>query len=129
MAATPKRYPLSTPDGQFIPLEVVKPLSLIPLTFTATAFKTIALDAVQADQILILHSTVDCYVSLIPAPVAPVVDTVSPGLMFLPALTKTTIVSNSTSLSVLGVSVSGTCYVNINQTWEALISEEQLVRR
>ena len=37
MANVSKRYPLSTADGKYIPLDVIRPLSLLKLTTSNSA--------------------------------------------------------------------------------------------
>lgn len=128
--ATSKRYPLSTPDGQAIPLEVIKPLAYVSIPFTLAGFSTVVdLTATYLDKILVAFSEEGCYLSSLAIPVAPVSGVISPSIIYVPAGIAIAFVTNSTSLSAIGNTVLGTVHIQIVDTWAGLALETQITRR
>lgn len=124
--ATANRYPLSTVDGKAIPLEVIKPLGVIRLPFTATAFNVQVLSDAYEDKILMLSSSEDCYLDFAAAPTSPVDDVVLPSMVFVPAGVLIACVTNSVYLNVIGVSTSGILHIQLVDTWAGLALETQI---
>lgn len=128
--ATAQRYPLSTPEGTAIPLEVVKPLGILRIPFTASAYASVNLNAAYQDKIFVAFSkTEDCYISFAASPAAVVDSVVSADIIHVPAGTLLAFVSNTLYLSAQGVSASGTVIIQIVDTWAGLALEAQLTRR
>lgn len=127
--ATSKRYPLSTPEGNSIPLEVVKPLGLLRIPFTSAAYASVILASTFQDKIFIASSDVDCYVSIEQTPENVVDSVVSNDIIYIPAGTMIAFISNTLYLSARGVSASGTVHIQIIDTWAGLALETQISRR
>jgi len=127
--ATAQRYPLSTADGQSIPLEVVKPLGVLRMPFTAASFNSQTLAETYLDKIFVVSASEDCYLSFASSASALVDNSVVPESLYIPAGLSIAFVSNSLHLSTIGVSTSGVLHVQIIDTWAGLVLEAQVSRR
>lgn len=126
--ATANRYPLSSPEGQAIPLDVVKPLGVIRLPFTSASYNSQVLSSAYQDKLLMLSSSADCYLDS-NAVAVPIVDNiVSANNVHVPAGTLVIVVINSVHLNVIGVSASGSLHVQILDTWSKVAIEAQISR-
>lgn len=127
--ATQNRYPLSTPDGKAIPLDIVKPLGILRLPFTNLSYNSQLISSIYQDKIFTAYSTVDCYLNF-SAPSPAVVDNVvAADMLFVPAGVLVAFVTNSTLLAVIGITSSGILHVQIVDTWAGLLLETQVNRR
>jgi len=126
--ATAQRYPLSTASGQAIPLEVIKPLGVLLVDFTAAGYIANAIPAEYVDKIFIASSSEDCYIAASASPVTPVVGTVAVDVIHVPASMIVAFVGNSATLNVRGVSATGRVVLQIVDTWSGLALEQQVTR-
>lgn len=127
--ATPNRYPLSTADGKAVPLDVVKPLACIPLDMNIFTFTSITIPAAYVDKLFVIEPSADCYISMIVTPVAVVPNAINDGVIFCSLGSVTTIVANSTKLSVMSIANSGVCHIQVLDTWAAIALESQITKR
>ena len=61
MASTTKRYPLSSPNGQPIPLDVVKPLGFLKKSFSAVVSGDISIP--PECELISITTTENCYIA------------------------------------------------------------------
>lgn len=126
--ATAQRYPLSSADGQAIPLEVIKPLGVLVVDFTITGYTAVSIPAAYVDKIFIASSSEDCYISTSASPVSVVAGTVATDIVHVPSTMVVAFVANSTTLNVRGVSAVGRVILQIADTWASLSLEQQVTR-
>lgn len=111
-------YPLSTQDGQDIPLDVVKPLSLIFYNLAVNADKTINVPV--GAKIAYIYSRVDCLIRFkVGAFPALVQGTVYDDTIFIPAGIPITVVVTPGEGHVIGFA-TGTIYFSYIEQWAAL---------
>lgn len=112
-------YPLSTQDGRDIPLDIIKPLSLILYDLVANAIKTINVPTTV--KLTYIYSRVDCIIkfnsTLLPYPMLQ--DTIYTDAMFIPAATPVSVVVNSGVGSILPLA-SGRIYLSFVEQWASL---------
>lgn len=127
--ATAQLYPLSTRDGESIPLEVMGPAGLIVRSITLSGVVDFTLPA--SFVIGSLYSEVGCilqFAQTIPNP--PVNGTEYSDAVFVPpqTLITSTLTPGPCRLISLGVS-AGTLYIQNVQKWAALALSQQLTRK
>lgn len=127
--ATQNRYPLSTPDGKAIPLDLVKPLGVLRLPFTSASYNAQSISAIYQDKIFTAYSSEDCYLSFAASPTTVVDNTVAPDILFVPAGVMIAFTTNSLYLAAQGVSASGTVHIQVVDIWAGLLLETQVNRR
>lgn len=127
MPSTTQRYPLSSPDGKPIPLEIIKPHGYIRRGFTDISAVSVGLPAEV--EILSLHSSWDCIISFSGDAEIPVDGVLLSQGIFLPKNMRITVAPTSTSLSVIGDSGSGTLHIQAIDKWVGLATQSQLDRR
>lgn len=109
-------YPHSTPSGEVIPYDIIRPLGITRKDFTDIASGLIAIPS-NAD-ILALFATEDCIISFAATAVAPVDGTFVANCMVVPARTYVNIDHNAaTTFSVIGIVGPGTLFVTAVQKW------------
>ena len=89
MVNVSKRYPLSTADGKYIPLDVIRPLSLLKLT-TSNSAGSASVEIPADVELLRIKSSVDASIQFFASStvtVATVAGTPKPTALFLPANT------------------------------------------
>ena len=123
MAASKQRYPLSTISGQYIPLEVLRPSSVIRKDFlSASATTAEALPA--GAELLMVRTTTDCFIKFAnssatkptsASPSAPVVDTVYIQRGEVQAISPLALF-----YSVIGDTADGTVTIQVLETWQSI---------
>lgn len=126
---TANRYPLSTPDGKAIPLDLIKPLGVLRLSFTAAAHNSQTLPSAYQDKIFTAYSTEDCYLDFKATPAAVIDDVVSTDTLFIPAGVLIAFISNSLYIAARGSTASGIVQIQIIDIWAGLLLESQVNRR
>lgn len=116
-------YPFSTQDGKAVPLEIVKPLSLVTWTTVANTPKAIVIPAGAAAWV---YSTKDIVLSFedTALPAALVQGIVYPNAIFIPALTPMVIELIAGPAYLLSVEVA-TFYLNVITQYAALAQVRQ----
>lgn len=127
--ATSNRYPLSTPDGKAIPLDLIKPMGVLRLPFTATSYNAQSIGSIYQDKLFTAYSTEDCYLSFAASPGAVADNVVTANILFVPAGVMIAFITNSLYLAARGVSASGIVHIQIVDTWAGLLLEAQVNRR
>lgn len=133
MADVSNRYPLSTADGQYIPLDVVRPHGSLTKTFTA-AGSTAAMDVPSTVDIMTFLCDQDCILQFAAssASAAAMVDgTLKADAFFVYANTITNISPpiGKKSFALRGDSASGIAKINYLETWAGLSLQSQITRR
>ena len=133
MASVKNRYPLSTSDGQYIPLAVVRPASCLLqsiLTASGSAAQDVPADVdffqVFADQDFVIQFAASSASAAAPVSGTPVTD----GIILQKNVTH--IVSppiDKKSFSLRAVTVNGTALISFLEPWNALSLQSQITRR
>jgi hypothetical protein len=118
-------YPLSTPEGQSIPMDVMEPLSLAYFTFVAATSKNITIPASYS--LVTLYATKDCVLRFGATPIPNVlVDGAEyTNAMYIPAQTLITAKIPSGAASVVSTS-SGLLAITSLENWKMLRQSYQL---
>ena len=127
MASTTQRYPLSSPDGDPIPLAVIRPLGLIKKTFTTTVSAAITIpDSVE---ILSFLATANCLISFGGTATAPVDGTNQANILHVVKGMRVTAAPTATTFTVIGETTSGILYCQLIDKWAGLALQTQYSRR
>lgn len=127
--ATPQRYPLSTADGGFIPLDVVSPLGVIVKNFLDDAAVQIT-TIPDGTPMLLLHATEDCTVEFADTEGTLGDGTVLANTVFVPAGLAITLAPPSyASVWVKGIENPGRLVIQLLDTWVVLALETQIGSR
>ena len=133
MANVSKRYPLSTADGKYIPLDVIRPLSLLKLT-TSNSAGSASVEIPADVELLRIKSSVDASIQFFASStvtVATAAGTPKPNALFLPANT-VVIISQPIGknwFSIINDAAAGNCIVEYLECWNALSLQSQITRR
>lgn len=127
------RYPLSTADGQSIPLDTVRPFSFLPLGLTTSA-GTAAKQVPAGVELFSVLSTTDCYMRFYAT--SNVVGTLSADTevtdtLFIPAglLIVVSPPVDKPYFSARAVTEAGTAYIQFLASWSGLTLQSQITRR
>jgi hypothetical protein len=119
-------YPLSTPEGQSIPMDVMEPLSMSYYTFVANTSKNIVIPA--AYSMVALYATKDCILKFggtaLPNTLVDGAEYVN--ALYIPAQTIiTSLIPSSGAASVVSVS-AGILTITALENWKMLKQSYQL---
>ncbi len=121
------RYPLSTPNGMAIPLDIIKPIALLRIDFNTSSFvAAIDLSAIYANKIFVATSNQDCYLHVGDTPASPVSGTALPDVIYIPAGVTLAFVTDSLQIAAIGITNSGRVDIQICETWAGLAIEAQV---
>ncbi len=127
MANTTQRYPLATPDGRAIPLDVVKPVGFLQKAFTTAASGTLTLPSNV--EVLSVFASADCYIQFGGTAAVPADGVVVTNLLYVPKNMRITAAPPATTFTVIGKTTSGTLNVQLLEKWAGLILDVQQKRR
>lgn len=118
-------YPLSSQKGDAIPLEIVKPLSLISFSFATNVAADVTIPA--AYNCCWLYATEDCILrfSATNLPAGLVSGTEYDKALFIPKGTPLVVQVTPGECSLLGGAAAGKLYVNHVQQWAGLTQSNQ----
>lgn len=118
-------YPLSSQRGDAIPLEIIKPLSLVAYNFIAVTSGDITIPA--SYNCCWLYATKDCILAFTVAnlPAALVSGTEYLNTIFIPANSPIAIQVTPGEASLLGLNEDGILYMNSIQQWAGLVQNRQ----
>jgi len=120
-------YPLSSPDGQAIPYEVIRPIGLIRQDFTDTPSAAVTIPA--AAELLSLFANATCVVTFNAASAVPANGVHQLDSILLAANTYMNVDHNAAAtLSVIGVSESGTLFITTVEKWKDIRKTAQYTR-
>jgi len=133
MPSPAKRYPLSTADGRYIPLDVIRPNSFVRLPFllaTGTAPIQVPMDV----ELLKVRATADCIMQFFASSTVAVtiVDgTSKDATIFLPANIDIIISPpvDKSWCSFIGQAAGGNIFISFLESWTALALQSQITRR
>jgi len=125
--AVANRYPLSTPEGAFIPLDAVRPLGITVFPFGTGTFSSFP---ITGTNLLRLSSLVDCYISYaVPTIPLNASGTANPQVFLLRGgIPQVVSLLDLTQLAVMGVASAGTCYIEELEVWASLKLDSQIGR-
>lgn len=118
MATPVNLYPLSTVDGKHVPLDVIKPIGLVTINFGSTVDGTGTITSTGS--LVVLRSSADCFIKFDTSVAKPANESYASGLLFLEAGEVMTVAPLGTSISVIGLTNSGTLFVQEIHAWAAL---------
>jgi len=128
MSSSTQRYPLSTPEGSAIPLDIMKPHSFIRKAFTANVVSSAIV--VPADvEILSLTANADCIICFGGTAVAPVDGISYSKTLYLDKCTRIIVAPNADTFTVLGLGVAGILNIQMVEKWAGLALSKQLSGR
>jgi hypothetical protein len=112
-------YPFSTPQGSAVPLEVVKPKTLVSYAFPIGSSSIVIPAGISACWI---YSTQDCILRLdgVALPAALVDGVAYSNSMFIPAATPMSVIIAAGDAQILGLTEAGNLYINGIEQWAAL---------
>lgn len=118
-------YPLSSPQGAAIPLDIIKPKNLVKFDFAASTAADVTIPA--GYNTCWLYATADCILrfSATNLPNALIAGTNYDLSLFIPAKTPITLVVTPGECSLLGIDASGSLYINDVQQWAGLVLNKQ----
>lgn len=125
---TRQRYPLSTPSGQAIPLDVIRPVGVFSISFSPySASPPASLNNVE---LLLLRTTASCFVRFENASATKTdgSGTLIPNTIYIESGELCVISPPNPYYSVIGTSESGILTVQLLEVWTGLITEHQLTR-
>ena len=133
MANVKNRYPLSTSDGQYIPLAVVRPQSCLLqsiLTASASAAQSVPADIdyfqIFSDQDLVIQFAASAAVAAAPVSGTPVTDAILVQKNILQVISPPI---DKKSFSLRALTVNGTVLISFLEPWNALSLQSQITRR
>jgi len=119
MAASKQRYPLSTLNGQYIPLDVIRPSGLIKASYlTASASAAAALPA--GTELLLIRSTTDCFIKFANSAATKPTSTVVADTLYLRRGEVQVVSPMSLFYSVIGDTIDGDLFIQTLETWQSL---------
>ena len=133
MANIPNRYPLSTSDGQAIPLDVIRPNSSVQIALV-TGAGSAALSLPTSTEVMVVYATQDCLIQFATtdaAATAFVAGTIKTDSIFIPASTIIVLspVPEKTSFSLIALSAPGSAYITFLEKWSGMALQSQFNRR
>lgn len=128
-----ERYPLSTADGKAIPLDVVRPYSLLLLSLTAAAGSTAKQLPTGIDLFSVI-ATVDCFIKFYAT--ANTAEALAVGVeeldtLFIHANLNIVVCPpvDKPYFSARALSTSGNLYIQFLESWTGLTLQSQINRR
>ncbi|EKD22435.1 MAG: hypothetical protein ACD_86C00004G0005 [uncultured bacterium] len=119
MASSKQRYPLSTLNGQYIPLDVIRPSGLIKISYLeASASAAVALPA--GTELLLVRSTSDCFIKFANSSATKPTNIVVADTLDLRAEEYRVVSPMDLYYSVIGDTVDGELFIQILETWMSL---------
>ena len=133
MSNVSKRYPLSTADGKYIPLDVIRPLSSLKIA-TSNSAGSASIEVPADVELLRIKSSVDATIQFFSASTiitVVVAGTAKQNALFLPANTVIIISQpiNKNWFSIINDAAAGNCIVEYLECWNALSLQSQITRR
>lgn len=128
MPSTSQRYPLSTPDGVAIPLEILRPHSYVKKSFTSGAASAVV--AVPGNvEIAILSADQDCLVCFGGTAAVPADNTNVASVIFVPQGVRVCVAPTADNFTVIGETASGSLRIQFVDKWAGLAVQTQYQKR
>lgn len=123
--ASDQLYPFSTQNGEFIPLEIIRPTGIISKSFTISGVSTIAFPATM--QLAGFYSEEGCIIDFSNTLSAPLADgTLYSNALIVPPQMLVSSVILSPTAKVIGLKIPGVLLVQGIYKWAALALSRQL---
>lgn len=128
MSSTTQRYPLSSPDGTPIPLEIMKPHSFIQKSYlTASASTSIA---VPTDvEIMSITVTEDCILKFNGTAILPTDGVAIADAVLVEKYTRICIAPKAATFTLIGLSADGVANIQFIEKWAGLAVQTQYQKR
>lgn len=128
IAAGQNRYPFSTANGDSIPLDIVRPLTMLTRNFTNTE-GTPVIEFPATSDVFSMLATANCILVFGKEAELPVDGTIIPNAIFVPKDRMITFQALDKKFSVIGLTQSGTVYFTALTKWSGLALDMQLRRQ
>lgn len=128
MASTSQRYPLSTPDGVAIPLDIMKPHSFIRKAFSALT-PTVAISVPNGVEIMSITTSEDVLICFGAEAVIPVDGVNYPNTVLVEASSRICIAPRAATFTMLGLQEAGIANLQFVDKWAGLALAKQLTGR
>lgn len=127
MPSTTQRYPLSTPDGISIPLDVIKPHSFIRKATALSVSGSISIPDVV--EIISFAATEDCYICFGGIATIASDGVLQPNVVFVQKGTRVTVAPTANNFTVLALDTAGYLYCQLIDKWAGLALQTQYTKR
>lgn len=113
-------YPFSTLDGKVIPLDILRPLGALRVSFSAvgTALQDLGIDT----PILVLRASQNCFLRFGAVATIPT-STILPNTLYLPATEVLVVAPNSSYFSIVSDGVDGVLDIQLIERWRGLAED------
>lgn len=129
MASTTQRYPLSTPDGSAIPLDIMKPHSFIMKSFIGGA-ATDPIAVPEGVEIVSLSVTEDCIVCFGDDAVQPVDGVSYLNTVYVEKSVRICLAPSVDTFTIISATAtSGTALIQFIEKWAGLAVQTQYSKR
>lgn len=128
MASTTQRYPLSSPDGTPIPLEIMKPHSFLQksfLTASASSAVTVPTDV----EILSITTTEDCILKFGGTATLPTDNVAIADAVLVEKYTRICIAPKAATFTLRGLTADGVANIQFVEKWAGLAVQTQYQKR
>lgn len=128
MSSTTQRYPLSSPDGTPIPLEIMKPHSFLQKVFNAT---TASADVNIPTDVEIMSITVteDCIIKFGGSATIPVDNVALTDTILVEKYTRVCVAPKAATCTLIGLTLSGVANIQFVEKWAGLAVQTQYQKR
>lgn len=128
MASTLQRYPLSSPEGTPIPLEIIKPHSFLQKSFESGVSSS-QISVPEDIEIMSITCTEDCLITF-GAPVLAIEDGVlAENTLLVGKYTRICTAINANTFAIRGLSANGIAHIQYIQNWAGLALQTQITMR
>jgi hypothetical protein len=127
MPSTSQRYPLSTPDGIAIPLDVIRPHSFLAKTTALVVSAPVAIPS--AVEIASFTATEDCLVCFGDTAIIAADGVLQPDTIFIQKGARVTVAPTASTFTVIAMSTPGYLYCQFIDKWAGLALETQYRKR
>lgn len=121
-------YPLSTQDGDAIPLDVIRPLGVLVQAFVAGTGETIALPT--GYPVVVIHADKACFIGFDADPADLVDGAFLADILYIPEASTITVSvpEGTTNISIMGQAEAGVAVIQMVQQWASISLQTQTVR-
>ena len=127
MPATTQRYPLSTPEGVAIPLDVFKPHSFLRKSYLAGAASA-AVSVPASVEIMSVTSDTDILVKFGGTAVIPADNVLAENTVLIEKNSRVCVAPTAATFTIIGISEAGTCSIQFIDKWAGLAVQTQYTR-
>ena len=128
MSSTTQRYPLSSPDGTPIPLEIMKPHSFIQKSFLSNVASSVV--NVPTDvEIMSITVTEDCILKFNGTASLPVDGVSIADAVLVEKYTRICIAPKAATFTLIGMSARGIANIQFIEKWAGLAVQAQYQKR